>query len=140
MKITLMILSITIIAVQAVPVPFDLAEDLIAEEGDAHNVAKLTELNKIDQSEAFFGKEDKTSRNKRTPDDFDLDQAEADPRVNSKDYQDSRKKRSPVPPLVEFDSELLAKHTSGSDNFDLGEEDGYAWVNSKEDNHYRHIL
>jgi len=155
MKITLIIVSITIIAVQAVPVPFKLAEDvitkadprkidqseghrykrsvldLIAEEGDAHNVAKLTELNKIDQSEAFFGKEDKTSRNKRTPDDFDLDQAEADPRVNSKDYQDSRRKRSPVAPLVELTSELL-KHTSGSDNFDLGEEEGDARVNSKD--------
>jgi len=134
MKITLIILSITIITVQAVPVPFKLAEDvitkadprkidqsegqrykrsvldMIAEEGDAHNVAKLTKLNKIDQSEGFFGKEDKTSRNKR----------------------------SPVAPLVELTSELLAKHTSGSDHSDLVEEEGGPRVNSKEDNHYRH--
>jgi len=160
MKITLIIVSITIIAVQAVPVPFKLAEDvitkadprkidqsegqrykrsvldMIAEEGDAHNVAKLTKLNKIDQSEGFFGKEDKTSRNKRSPvaplveltsellakytsgsDDFDLAEAEADPR--KKKDQASRDKRSPVAPLVELTSELLAKHTSGSDDFDL---------------------
>merc|ERR1712051_940828 len=157
MKITLIILSITIIAIQAVPVrkeedvdqftayprrhardltypklakqssvkdDFDLDKaeadprkigqsegrrykrsprDLVEEEGDARKVMQLTKLNKIDQSEAFLGKEDKTSRNKR----------------------------SPVAPLVELTSELL-KHTSGSNNLDLGEEEGDARVNSKE--------
>jgi len=85
-------------------------QDLVEEEGDARKVMQLTKLNKIDESEAFLGKEDKTSRNKR----------------------------SPVAPLVELTSELL-KHTSGSNNLDLGEEEGDARVNSKEDNHYRHI-
>ena len=66
-------MSITIIAVQAVPVPFKLAEDVITKK-----------LNKIDQSEGFFGKEDKTSRNKRSPVE-----------------------------LVELTSESLAKHISG---------------------------
>ena len=84
--------------------------DLVEEEGDARKVMQLTKLNKIDEYEAFLGKEDKTSRNKR----------------------------SPVAPLVELTSELL-KHTSGSNNLDLGEEEGDARVNSKEDNHYRHI-
>ena len=52
-------------------------------------------------------------------DDFDLAEAEADPR--KKKDQASRDKRSPVAPLVELTSELLAKHTSGSDDFDLAE-------------------
>ena len=63
---------------------------------------------------------------------FDLGEEEGYAWVNSKDYQDSRKKRSPVAPLVELTSELLKKHTSGSDNFDLGEEEGDARVNSKD--------
>merc|ERR1712086_35118 len=38
--------------------------DLIEEEGDALNVARLTKLNKIDQSEGFFGYTNMVSRNK----------------------------------------------------------------------------
>merc|ERR1711971_333777 len=114
---------------------FKLAEDTL-----------LADPRKIDQSEGL--------RYKRSPlveltsellakhtsgsDYFDLGEGEGYSRVNSKDYQDSRKKRSPVAPLVELTSELLAKHTSGSDYFDLGEEEGYARVNSKKDNDYRH--
>ena len=53
---------------------------------------------------------------------FDLGEEEGYAWVNSKDYQDSRKKRSPVAPLVELTSKLLAKHTSGSEGFKLAED------------------
>merc|ERR1712051_913318 len=54
-------------------------------------------------------------------DDFDpqILTPQSDPR--KKTDQASRDKRSPVAPLVELTSELLAKHTSGFDDFDLAE-------------------
>ena len=51
--------------------------------------------------------------------DFDLAVSDADPR--KKKDQASRDKRSPVAPLVELTSELLAKYTSESDDFGLAE-------------------
>merc|ERR1719458_1933332 len=154
MKIALIILSITIIAIQAVPVPKeedvdqftayprrharDLTYQKLAKQSSVKNdFTDLTETagdpRKIDQSEG--------RRFKRSPlveltsellakhtagsDNFDLGEEEDYARVNSKGYY-GRKKRSPVAPLVELTSELLAKHTAGSDNFDLGEEEDYA--------------
>merc|ERR1712051_31754 len=115
MKITLIILSITIIAIQAVPVPKE--EDV--DQFTAYPRRQARDLN-----------DEKLAKQSSVKDDFDLDQAEADPRKIDKS-EGRRYKRSP--PLVEMDSELLAKHTSGSDYFDLGEEDyGYARVNSKD--------
>merc|ERR1712051_475680 len=175
MKITLIILSITIIAIQAVPVPKkedvdqftayprrharDLTYEKLAKQSSVKNdFTDLTETaggpRKIDQSEGRRFKrsplveltseftayprrhardlnDEKLAKQSSVKDDFDLDQAEADPRKIDQS-EGLRYKRSP--PLVEMDSELLAKHISGSDYFDLGEEDyGYARVNSKKD-------
>jgi len=165
MKITLIILSITIIAIQAVPVPKeedvdqftayprrharDLTYEKLAKQSSVKDdfedlVESQGDPRKIDQSEG--------RRYKRSPlvqltsellakppakhtsgsDDFKLaeDTLLADPQKIDQS-EGRRYKRSP--PLVEMDSELLAKHTSGSDYFDLGEEDyGYARVNSKD--------
>merc|ERR1739848_474765 len=104
MKIALIILSITIIAVQAIPVPKE------------EDVYQLT-------SELY-------AKHTSGLGDFDLGEEEGDARVNSKGYY-GRNKRSPVTQLDELTSELYAKHTSGSDHFDLGEEEGDARVNSK---------
>merc|ERR1712051_536464 len=116
MKITLIILSITIIAIQAVPVPKE--EDV--DQFTAYPRRHARDLN-----------DEKLAKQSSVKDDFDLDQAEADPRKIDQS-EGLRYKRSP---LVELTSELLlAKYTSGSDYFDLGEEDyGYARVNSKKD-------
>merc|ERR1711910_251234 len=121
----LIVFSIAIIAVQAIPVPSELLRYTSGSD-DAENNGEPRK------------KTDHASRDKRSPvaplveltsellakhtsgfDDFDLTEAEADPRKR-KD-QASRDKRSPVAPLVELTSELLAKHTSGSDDFDLAE-------------------
>merc|ERR1712010_402006 len=118
----LIVFSIAIFAVQAIPVPSELLKYTSGSD-DAENNGEPRK------------KTDHASRDKRSPvaplveltsellakhtsgfDDFDLDQAEADPRKR-KD-QASRDKRSPVAPLVELTSELL-KYTSGSDDFDL---------------------
>ena len=107
------ILSITIIAVQAVPVP---------KEQDVYQYTAYPRRHARDLTY------EKLAKQSSVKDDFDLDQAEADPRKIDKS-EGLRYKRSP--PLVEMDSELLAKHISGSDNFDLGEEEDYARVNSK---------
>merc|ERR1711934_195773 len=126
----LIVFSIAIIAVQAIPVPSELLKYTSGSDDFPEDDFDLTP-----QSDPRK-KTDQASRDKRSPvaplveltsellakhtsgfDDFDLDQAEADPRKR-KD-QASRDKRSPVAPLVELTSELLAKHTSGFDDFDL---------------------
>jgi len=119
MKITLIILSITIIAVQAVPVPKE------------QDVYQFTAYPRRHARDLTYEKLAKQSSVKEY---FDLAEAEADPRKIHQS-EGRRYKRSP---LVELTSELLAKHTSGSDYFDLGEEEDYARVNSKKDNDYRH--
>lgn len=73
-------MAITIIAVQAVPVPQGIL------------VEYTSEL---------------LAKHRERRDDFDLAEAEADPR---KREEEGREKRSPVAPLVELTSELLAKH------------------------------
>ena len=109
-------MPIAIIAVQAIPIQED-------ERDKKSPVAPLVELTSELLAKYTSGS-----------DDFDLAEAEADPR--KKKDQASRDKRSPVAPLVELTSELLAKHPSGLDDFDMDE--GNARVNSKEDNDYRH--
>jgi len=131
MKIVLIVFSITIIAVQTIPVPQDEFPELLAKYTSGSDDFDLAEAEADPRK-----KKDQASRDKRSPcpplvecdseilpkytsgsDDFDLAEAEADPR--KKKDQASRDKRSPVAPLVELTSELLAKHTSGSDDFDL---------------------
>merc|ERR1719264_2235959 len=89
----LIVFSFAIIAIQAIPIPQSKG-------------APLVELT----SELL-------AKHSSGGDDFDLDQAEADPRKR-KD-QASREKRSPVASLVELTSELLAKHSSGGDDFEV---------------------
>merc|ERR1712051_706827 len=104
MKITLIILSITIIAIQAVPVPKEEDVDQIT----AYPRRHARDLN-----------DEKLAKQSSVKDDFDLDQAGADPRKFDKS-EGRRYKRSP---LVELTSELLlAKHSSGSDGFKLPED------------------
>merc|ERR1712051_182471 len=94
MKITLIILSITIIAIQAVPVPKEEDVDQIT----AYPRRHARDLN-----------DEKLAKQSSVKDDSDLDQAEADPRKIDKS-EGLRYKRSP---LVQLTSELLAKYTSG---------------------------
>merc|ERR1712051_476903 len=105
MKITLIILSITIIAIQAVPVPKE--EDV--DQFTAYPRRHARDLN-----------DEKLAKQSSVKDDFDLDQAEADPRKIDQSEGPKKYKRSP---LVELTSEfLLAKYTSGSDGFKLPED------------------
>merc|ERR1712051_677680 len=108
MKIALIILSITIIAVQAVPVP---------KEQDVYQYTAYPRRHTRDLTY------EKLAKQSSVKDDFtDLTETAGDPR-KIEQSEGLRYKRSP---LVQLTSELLAKppakHTSGSDDFKLAED------------------